>query len=247
MELFSLSEKIAVVTGGTRGIGLAIALGMKRAGATVWIHGRVRDTTLAVAEHHGFHYIYGDLRQPEALDDMLEPFVSANSRLDILVNNAGFEEHNLMADVTGAMLDSIYNVNAKSPFFLTQKLLPLLKESAAASVINVTSIHQTVPVRENGPYCIAKAALAMFSKVIALELAGDNIRVNNLAPGAILTDMNRELVEYMDFDQWIPMERVGRTDELAGPAVFLASAASSYVTGTTLYVDGGYRENLLRY
>lgn len=247
MGLFDLNEKIAVITGGTRGIGLAIALGMKQAGATVWIHGRVKETTSAVAEQYGFHYIYGDLKQPEVLDDMLKPFMAAENRLDILVNNAGFEEHSLMAEVTGDMLDSIYHVNARSPFYLTQKLLPLLKKSSAASIINVTSIHQTVPVRGNGPYCIAKAALAMFTKVIALELAGDNIRVNNLAPGAILTDMNRELVEQMDFEQWIPMERVGQADELAGPAIFLASAASSYVTGTTLYVDGGYRENLLRY
>ena len=87
----------------------------------------------------------------------------------------------------------------------------------------------------------------MFTKVAALELAKENIRVNNLAPGAILTDMNRELVENMEFEQWIPLERVGRAEELVGPAVFLASAASSYVTGTTLYVDGGYSENLLRY
>ena len=86
-----------------------------------------------------------------------------------------------------------------------------------------------------------------FTKVAALELAKYGIRVNNLAPGAILTDMNRELVEAMDFEQWIPIGRVGRADELIGPAVFLASDASSYVTGTTLYVDGGYSENLLRY
>ena len=87
----------------------------------------------------------------------------------------------------------------------------------------------------------------MYTKVAALELAKENIRVNNLAPGAILTDMNREIVESMDFDQWIPMERVGRSEELAGPAIFLASEASSYITGATLYVDGGYSENLLRY
>lgn len=104
-----------------------------------------------------------------------------------------------------------------------------------------------MPVRGNGYYCMAKSSLAMYTRVAALELAQYGIRVNNLAPGAILTDMNRELVEQMDFDRWIPMQRVGRAEELAGPAVFLASEASSYVTGTTLFVDGGYSENLLRY
>ena len=144
-------------------------------------------------------------------------------------------------------MDAVYNVNAKAPYFLVQKLLPALKQAGKAAVINVTSIHQRVPVRGNGYYCMAKSSLAMYTRVAALELAQYGIRVNNLAPGAILTDMNRELVEQMDFDRWIPMQRVGRAEELAGPAVFLASEASSYVTGTTLFVDGGYSENLLRY
>ena len=144
-------------------------------------------------------------------------------------------------------MDAIDKGNTKSAYVLLQKLLRALKKAGRASVINVTSIHQKVPVRENGYYCMAKASLGMFTKVAALELAKYGIRVNNLAPGAILTDMNRELVEAMDFEQWIPIGRVGRADELIGPAVFLASDASSYVTGTTLYVDGGYSENLLQY
>ena len=173
--------------------------------------------------------------------------MDSTDTLDVLVNNAGFETHCPVESAMEEEMDSVYNVNAKSPFFLLQKLLPMLRKSEGASVINVTSIHQKVPVRENGYYCMAKASLSMFTKVAALELAKENIRVNNLAPGAILTDMNRELVENMEFEQWIPLERVGRAEELVGPAVFLASAASSYVTGTTLYVDGGYSENLLRY
>ena len=246
-ELFDLTGRIVFVTGGTRGIGLAIARGMKKAGANVWIHGSRIESTYAVAEREGFSYIYGDLKDKEKLDEMILPILEKENRLDVLVNNAGFEEHSSVEHAEEAMMDPIYQVNAKSPFFLVQKFLPLLRKSDGASVINMTSIHQKVPVRDNSYYCMSKAALAMFTKVAALELAKDNIRINNLAPGAILTDMNRELVESMDFDKWIPLQRVGNADELIGPAIFLASKASSYMTGTTLYVDGGYSENLLRY
>lgn len=247
MQLFDLTGKTALVTGGTRGIGLAIARGLQEAGASVWIHGSRQESTAAVARQYGFEFLYGDLRDTGALDGMLRPLLDKLDRLDVLVNNAGFETHRPVEQGSREEMDAVYNVNAKAPYFLVQKLLPVLKRAGKASVINVTSIHQRVPVRGNGYYCMAKSSLAMYTRVAALELAQYGIRVNNLAPGAILTDMNRELVEQMDFDRWIPMQRVGRAEELAGPAVFLASEASSYVTGTTLFVDGGYSENLLRY
>lgn len=247
MQLFDLTGKTALVTGGTRGIGLAIARGLQEAGASVWIHGSRQESTAAVARQYGFEFLHGDLRDTGALDGMLRPLLDKLDRLDVLVNNAGFETHRPVEQGSREEMDAVYNVNAKAPYFLVQKLLPALKRAGKASIINVTSIHQRVPVRGNGYYCMAKSSLAMYTRVAALELAQYGIRVNNLAPGAILTDMNRELVEQMDFDRWIPMQRVGRAEELAGPAVFLASEASSYVTGTTLFVDGGYSENLLRY
>ena len=122
-----------------------------------------------------------------------------------------------------------------------------MEKAKGASIINVTSIHETVPVRTQAYYCMAKAALSMLTKVAALEFAAKEIRVNNIAPGAIETDMNRELIQEMDFEQWIPMGRVGNSDEIVGPVIFLASEASSYVTATTVTVDGGYAQNLLRY
>ncbi|MBS5144949.1 MAG: SDR family oxidoreductase [Butyricicoccus pullicaecorum] len=247
MKLFDLTGKNVIITGGTRGIGFAIAKGMQAAGANVWIHGSNKERTEAVAKQHNFSFLYGDLRNIDALDVLLEPFWTECEKLDVLVNNAGIETHRSIADGKEDAMDEIYNVNTKAPYFLLQKLLPALKKANGASIINVTSIHEKVPVRENGYYCMAKSSLAMLTKVAALELAKFGVRVNNLAPGAILTDMNQELVEAMDFGEWIPMQRVGRAEELAGPAIFLASDASSYVTGTTLFVDGGYSENLLRY
>lgn len=247
MKIFDLTGRIAFVTGGSRGIGLAIAQGLKEAGATVWVHARTEKNIEAVAKENGFKYTYGDLSDMTAVKKMASDIIEKEEKLDILVNNAGFELTSAVEEMTEEDLNIMYNINAKSPAFLAQELMPLLKKSKGASIINVTSIHQEVPVRMNTYYCMAKAALGMYTKTAALELAKYNIRVNNLAPGAILTDMNRELVEAMDFNKWIPLERVGETRELIGPAIFLASDASSYVTGATLFVDGGYKENLLRY
>lgn len=247
MERFGVKDKVVLITGGTRGIGFALAKGFSEVGAKVWIHGSDKERTREIAEKNGWNWIYGDLTEPDRIDFYLNPFLEQEDKLDVLINNAGFESHSMIGDEVSGEWDNIYHVNAKSPYLFVNKLLTVLRSAKGASIINVTSIHQTVPVKGNGHYCMAKASLAMFTKVAALELAKDQIRVNNLAPGAILTDMNRELIQELDFESWIPLGRVGETEELIGPAIFLASQASSYITGTTLYVDGGYTENLLRY
>lgn len=246
-NIFDLTGKVAVVTGGARGIGESIAYGLKEAGAKVYIHGSNFERTKKVAEENGYGFSVSDLSKKEGYQKLIEDISSKETKVDILVNNAGVEYHLPLENATDEYLDDMYNVNLKAPYFIVQGLLPLLKKSKSASVINVTSIHETVPVRNNSSYCMSKASLAMYTKVSALELARYNIRVNNLAPGAIETDLNRDLLKEMDFSQWIPLKRVGECADLIGPIVFLASEASSYVTGTTLFVDGGYKENLLRY
>lgn len=246
-NLFSLAGKTAFVTGGTRGIGLAIATALQQAGAKVWIHGSKKESTQKVALEHGFSFVYGDLLDEFARQDMVQQLKHEIEKLDILVNNAGFEYHSSIAQADEEYLDSIYQVNAKSPYLFVRDLLPLMQRGNGASIINVTSIHEVVPVRGNSSYCMAKAALAMFTKTAALEFGKWNIRVNNLAPGAISTDMNHELLLEYSFDEWIPLGRVGQVQDIAGPAVFLASDASSYMTGATLTIDGGYSQNLLRY
>ncbi len=246
LELFDITGKVALVTGGTRGIGAAIAKGLQEAGAKVYIHGTKEPVVKQIAQEHGYGYCVANLKDIHQVDAMVEN-IQHEGQLDILVNNAGFETYKTLEEGDEQHIDDIYNVNAKSPYFIVQKLLPLLKKSKSASIINVTSIHQEVPVKCNGAYCMAKAALSMYTKVAALEFAPYNIRVNNLAPGAIRTDMNKELVDGMEFSNWIPLGRVGEVDEMVGPVLFLASKASSYMTGATLVVDGGYKENLLRY
>lgn len=246
-NIFDLTGKIAVVTGGARGIGVSIAKGLSLAGAKVYIHGSNPERTERVAKENGYGFCFSDLSTKEGYKKLIDFISSKEEKVDILVNNAGIEYHIPLENATDKYLDEIYNVNLKAPYFLVQGLLPLLKKSGSASVINVTSIHETVPVRNNSSYCMSKASLSMYTKVSALEFAKYNIRVNNLAPGAIETDLNKDLLDEMDFSKWIPLNRVGNCDDLIGPVVFLSSDASSYVTGTTLFVDGGYKENLLRY
>lgn len=247
MKLFDLTGKVALVTGGTRGIGEAIAAGLKEAGADVWIHGSNENRTRAIAEDRGYKYCAGNLMELENVKIMVDKLKCVESKIDIIINNAGIDAECDIENADENYLDIVYNVNTKSPYFIIQELLPLMKNAGQGSIINVTSIHDIVPVRELTAYCMSKASLAMYTKVAALELAKYSIRVNNLAPGAIKTSMNEEIVKTMDFDKWIPLGRVGDVSEIAGPAIFLASDASSYITGATLYVDGGYKENLLRY
>lgn len=248
-QALPLTGRRALITGGTRGIGLAIARAFIDAGADVWINGR--DASGAQqAFALGAHFIAADLAEPAEATRLADVLGSAIDRLDVLVNNAGIEVAAPVESVSAEVLDHTWAVNARAPVLLMQRLLPLLKASGKASVINITSIHSSVPYAGNIAYCMAKAAQEMAARVAALELAAFGIRVNNLAPGAIETDINRHVLDRMgreNFARWIPAGRVGAVEEMAGPALFLASDASSYVTGATLAADGAYSQNLLRY
>ena len=243
-----LQGKNALVTGGTRGIGLAIARGFRGAGAVVWIHGRDLADADMRAEFGG-KYLAADLADAGAAMVVARDLAGMTDRLDILVNNAGVETIMPIDQLDPAVLEQTWRVNAQAPLELIHALLPLLK-GHDASVINVTSIHEATPYPGNVAYCMSKAALAMATKVASVELARYGIRLNNLAPGAIETDINRAVIDAIGRDrwaEWIPAGRVGSTDEVVGPAVFLASDASRYMSGSTIFVDGAYRQNLVRY
>ena len=246
-NIFDISNKTVIVTGGTRGIGLSIALALKERGSNVWIHGSNEEKTKIVSDKYGFKYLSADLRDLTSIDNMFEKFSKTEKTLDVLINNAGYELHEYLENLNITDLDNVNNVNFKAPMIISNKFLPLLKKSDYPSIINISSIHQTVPVKTNSYYCTAKASLEMFAKIASLEWAKYKIRVNNIAPGAIRTDMNKDLLATYSFDKWIPLERVGDSEEIVGPVIFLAAKASSYITGTTIFVDGGYQNNLLRY
>ena len=245
--MFDVKDMKVFITGGTRGIGLAIAKGFKNAGAKVWIHGSKEESTRKAAGENGFQYVYGNLKDVGTVHEMVEELAKSTDRLDVLINNAGCEMHGAVEELEEKDLEDLFRVNLFSPAMLVKDSLGLLKKSSYPSIINITSIHQQVAYKNNSAYCMSKAALEMQTKVSALELAGYGIRVNSIAPGAILTDINADIIAAMDFEDWIPLKRVGNTEEIVGPAIFLASRASSYITGSTLFVDGGYKENLLRY
>jgi NAD(P)-dependent dehydrogenase (short-subunit alcohol dehydrogenase family) len=239
-----LGDKVALVTGSSRGIGKAIAEAFAGAGARVWFHGPGDEPSCRA------DYVAADFTKPADVQRLAETIARHEVRLDILVNNAGIEPVMPLDALDLREFDRCFAVNVRAPVQLTTVLLPLLKASGRASIINVTSIHQDVPYPHNAAYSMSKAALAMFTKAAAIELAPHGIRVNNLAPGAIESDMNREVIEQVGrdkFAQWIPAGRVGTIDEIVGPAMFLASDAASYVTGATLHADGAYRHHLVRY
>ena len=248
-EQFSLAGKIALVTGSAKGIERAIAGGFAGAGAKVYVHGPSEAEGPEVAREIGGHFIRADFEHPEQIERLVEAISVAESQLDILVNNAGIDILAPLERLEMPLLGRTIQVNLYASIQLTLRLLPLLLRSGGAAIINVTSIHEAMPYPNNAAYCMSKAALAMFTKAAALELSPLGIRINNLAPGAVETDINRAILDRIGrekFAEWIPMGHVAQAADMVGPAIFLASDASRYVTGTTLFADGGYLQHLLR-
>ena len=247
-DIFSLSGKVALVTGGSRGIGKAIAVGLARHGADVAVTSRKLPDLEEVAVE-----IRGLGRKSMALathvgrmDEIaaLVPKVKEEfGRIDILVNNAGTNPTMDQAmDVEERAWDSIMNLNLKGLFFLSQAVARVMKEQGGGKIINVASVAGITP--DILPvYSISKAGVIMATKVMAQQWAQFNIRVNALAPGLTRTKFSQALWDNADILQgamlFTPMRRVAEPDEMIGAVVFLASDASSYVTGHTLVVDGG--------
>lgn len=239
----------ALITGSTSGIGEAIARGLARAGAHCIVHGRNRASAERLAAELDGDFILGDLLDRRTPPRIVRELTNAGG-LDVLVNNAGFEELAPIGDLNSDAFARVLEVNLLAPAELMRLCLPLLRQSAFPSVVNVTSIHESVPVSGNAAYAAAKAALASYSKTASIELGAQGIRVNTIAPGAIATDMNRQLIAEVGeerFERWIPLGRTGTVEEVADVAVFLASKAARYITGASIVVDGGYSNHLVRY
>ncbi|MHC1578521.1 MAG: glucose 1-dehydrogenase [Dehalococcoidia bacterium] len=247
-DVFSLSGKVALVTGGSRGIGKAIAIGLAKFGADVAVTSRklpdleevakeikeLGRRSMAVATHVG---------KIEEINNLVPKVREEFGRIDILVNNAGTNPSMAQAiDIDERAWDSIMNLNLKGLFFLSQAVARLMKEQGGGKIINVASIAgispDILPV-----YSISKAGVIMATKVMAQQWAQFNIRVNAIAPGLTKTRFSQALWGNPDIAQAViartPLGRVAEAEEMVGAVVFLACEASSYVTGHVLVVDGG--------
>lgn len=250
--------KTALVTGGGRGIGRAISEKLAGRGCDIIVHARaVTEELQAFADGlrqvHGVavHCVTADFLIPSELDRMFEEIEQRQLDIDILINNAGFETTCAAEDMPFSDWQAVLQVNLNVPFRCSQEAARKIKVKGSGGVIvNISSIHDSVPRKGLAHYCSAKAALKMLGHCTALEWAEYGIRVVNVAPGAIETDMNRDAIEGFGrekFEGWIPSGRLGNTGDVASAVAFLCSDEASYLTGTDIYIDGAYMRNLVRY
>jgi NAD(P)-dependent dehydrogenase (short-subunit alcohol dehydrogenase family) len=247
-SLFSLQGRTALVTGGSRGIGRMIAAGFLAQGAKVYISSRkAADCAQAARELSAYGEciaLPADVSTLEGIGALVAAYGALESRLDILVNNAGAAWGETFDTFPEKGWDKVVDLNLKTPFFLTQALIAPLRVAAAtqpAKVINIASIDGiSVNPQETYSYAASKAGLIQLTRRMALRLAQDNIVVSAIAPGAFASEMNRVARDHAEETaRRIPAGRIGRDDDMAGAAIYLASRAGDYVMGSTLVVDGG--------
>ncbi|OBK85054.1 SDR family NAD(P)-dependent oxidoreductase [Mycolicibacter sinensis] len=247
MRLYDLTGRTAIVTGGTRGIGFAIAEGLVACGANVVVASRKADACAAAAEAlegsapgrvHGLPTHLGDM---EAINGLVNATVERFGGIDIVVNNAANPLALPIGQITPEAWSKSFSVNLQGPVFLVQAALPYLRRSGHAAVLNVASVGAFLYAPMTSMYSAAKAALVSYTRSMAAEFAPERIRVNALAPGSVNTDMVRanppEFVETMRTSAL--MRRIAEPGEMVGPALLLVSDAGSFITGQTLIADGG--------
>ncbi|WP_319550539.1 glucose 1-dehydrogenase [Desulfogranum marinum] len=246
---FDLSGKKALITGASRGIGRALAIGLAQAGAEVVLAGRNTQLLSAVAaeisaEHARPTVLCLDVTDVEALPDAVETCCSKIGGLDTLVNNAGFERVQDSLQVTPSTWDTIVDTNLKGAFFMAQAAAKVMLESGSGSIVNVCSLASSVGIPTAVPYTSSKSGLLGMTRALSSEWAPKGIRVNGIAPGYFRTAMTD--VFFQD-NEWaeamlakIPAGRFGRVEDLIGAVVFFASPAAEYITGQMLTIDGGY-------
>ena len=247
-DLFSLQGRTALVTGGSRGIGRMIAAGFLAQGAKVYISSRKAADCDATAKELSAQgeciSLPANVATNDGIQGLVAAFAERESSLDILVNNAGAAWGETFDTFPESGWDKVVDLNLKTPFFLTQALIAPLRAAAKtrpAKVINIASIDGiSVNPQETYSYAASKAGLIQLTRRMALRLAQDNIVVSAIAPGAFASEMNRVARDHAEETaRRIPAGRIGRDEDMAGAAIYLASRAGDYVMGSTLVVDGG--------
>ncbi len=256
----TLAGKVALVTGSSQGIGQGIVLRLAQAGANVVInyrsHPEGAEETLAKVQAIGGnchmaqcpnaqgHTIQADLGSVQEVRQLIAESIEHFGKLDILVNNAGIEKHAPFWEVSEADYDRVVNVNLKGVFFATQAFVQhLIKTKRPGKIINISSVHEDLPFPNFTAYCISKGGLKMLTRNLAVELGSLGITINNVAPGAIETPINTQLLnnpqKLSALLSNIPLGRLGQPQDIASLVAFLSSSDADYITGSTFFVDGG--------
>jgi glucose 1-dehydrogenase len=253
------SQRVAVVTGSSKGIGKAIAMEFAKEGYNIVLNARdknelseaMNDIKKAIGNNdRRITYFAGDISEEKTCSSLIEHAMNMFGRIDVLVNNAGIGgAQKTVEDLTSSEWDYIIDVNLKGAFLCTRESVKRMTQDGDSSsddncsISNISSVHESIPQPESAPYAASKGGMEMLTKTVALEVADKGIRVNGIAPGAIATDMNKEVLEdeqkRKDEEERIPIHRIGQPQEVARVALFLASNDASYITGTTIYVDDG--------
>ena len=241
-----LSGKVALVTGASSGIGAAIAREFGRQGARVMVNyvGDPDPAQAIVAQLPEAIAVEADVSQAASVQRMVLQAVERFGSVDVLVNNAGIERHTPFLDKTEADWDAVLAVDLKGPFLCTQAVArDMVRRQARGTIINISSVHEDLPFPGYAAYCAAKGGLRMLCRDLALELAPYGINVVNVAPGAIATPINKATLEdpekKLALEREIPLGRIGTPEEVAWLVAYLASDAAAYITGTTVFIDGG--------
>jgi NAD(P)-dependent dehydrogenase (short-subunit alcohol dehydrogenase family) len=252
-DLFSVAGQVVLVSGGSRGIGRALAEGFARRGAAVVITGRdpttLEQTARAICPPGGtVRPVVCDVAAAAALDRLVSGVLGEFGRIDTLLNVAGVNRRMPAEALTEADYDFILGVNLKGPFLLSLAVGKHMLARGRGSQINVVSLNNDRPLKGVLPYAMSKAALGQMTRALALEWGPRGVRVNALAPGFIRTDLTRKLWAQPQMQAWYeancPLRRLGEPQDLVGTALFLASEASGFLTGQVLFVDGGFSAGL---
>lgn len=250
LDQFKLTGRTALVTGGARGLGKTMATALAEAGANIALTGRSLESCQAAAKEiadatgRTVRAFAGDVTNGKDVERLQADVTAACGGVDILINNAGTNIRGTIDQLSEADWDNVIDTNLKGPFLCTKAFAPAMIAKGWGRVINLASIMSVVALPGRTPYASSKAGVLGLTRVWALEWADKGVTCNAICPGPFATDMNRQLLNdpkaYQQFVANIPMGRWGELKELTGAVVFLASDASSFVTGSSLFVDGGW-------
>ena len=246
--LFSVQDQVVLVSGGSRGIGKAIARGFAERGARVIITGRdeksLKTTAIEIQGRDPVIPMVCDVSDPSAINALVADVKKEWKQVDTLVNVAGVNRRKPTVTVTEFDYDFVMNINLKGAFLLSQAVGELMLNQGSGNQINIASINSDRPLKNVAPYAMSKGGMASMTRALALEWGDRGVRVNALAPGFIFTDLTQKLWADPTMQEWgqtnTPQRRLGQPEDMIGTAIFLASPAAGFVTGQVIYVDGGF-------